>query len=102
MEHKSPIESLFNLQSFDEVAESPNGGSVRLRLEDPGELSKLDPRSSTNRPEFTARLHPDRRIFPVKPTLGSQADDCRYISLKLTPKERFKSHETRSYHNVTI
>jgi hypothetical protein len=102
MEYKRPIESLFNLQSYDEVAKSLNGDSVRLRLEDRGGLSKLDPRSSTIRPEFTARLHPDRRIFPVKPNLGNQADDCRYINLKLTPKERFKSHETRSYHNVTI
>jgi len=54
------------------------------------------------RPEITARLNPDRRIFPVKLPLGSQADQCEYISLKLTLKEQFKSHETRSYHNVTI
>jgi hypothetical protein len=102
MEYKRSIKSLFNLQSFGEVAKSPNGDSVQLRLEDPGGLSKLDPRSSTIRSEITARLHPDRRILPVKPHLCSQADDCEYIGLKLTPKERFKSHETRSYRNVTV
>jgi len=102
MEYKRLIDSIFNLQSYDEVAKSPNGDSVRLRLENPGGLSKLDPGSSTMRPEITARLNPDRRIFPVKLPLGIQADQCEYISLKLTPKEQFKSHETRSYHNVTI
>lgn len=102
MEYKRSIKSLFNLQSFGEVAKAPNGDSVRLQLEDPGGLSKLDPRSSTIRPEITARLHLDRRIFPVKPHLCSQADDWEYTSLELTPKERFKSHETRSYRNVTV
>jgi hypothetical protein len=102
MEYKCPVESVFNLQSYDEVAESRIDDSVQLRLEDPRGRSELQSRSSTIRPDITARLHPDRRIFPVKPPLCSQADHCEYISLELTPKERFKSHETRSYHNVTV
>jgi hypothetical protein len=102
MEYKPPIESVFDLQSYDEVAESPNGDSVRLRLEDHSGQCEVESRSSTIRPDITARLHPDRRIFPVKPPLSSQADKCEYISLELTPKERFKFHKTRSYHNVTI
>lgn len=103
MEYKPPSESLFNLGSYDEVAESRNGDSVQLRLEDRSRQSEVEYRSSsTIRPDITARLHPDRRIFPVKPPLCSQADHCEYISLKLTPKERFRSHKTNSYSNVTV
>jgi hypothetical protein len=102
MEYKPPIESVFNLQSYDEVAESRIDNSVQLRLEDQSRQSEVASRSSTIRPDITARPHPNHLIFPVKPPLCSQADKCEYISLKLTPKERFKSHETRSYHNVTV
>jgi hypothetical protein len=102
MEYQRPNEPVFNSGSFDEVAKSRDSLSVQLRLEDPSRQSEVESRSSTIRQDITARLHPDRRIFPVKPSLGSQAGHCGYISLKLTPKERFKSHETRSYPNVTI
>jgi hypothetical protein len=102
MEYKCPIESVLNLQSFDEVAKSRDSLSVQLRLEDPRGRSEVQSRSSTIRPDITARLHPDHFIFPVRPLPGSQADHCEYISLELTPKERFRSHETRSYRNVIV
>jgi len=102
MEYKRPIGSLFDAQSFDKITDSRNDDTVQLRLEDYSGQSEVEPRSSSNRQIITARPHPDYLLFPVEPPSRSQADRCEYISLKLTPKERSKSHKTTSYSNITV
>jgi hypothetical protein len=50
MKYKRPIESLFNLRSYDEVAESRIDDSVQLRLEDPSGRSD-DPKLNLDPPQ---------------------------------------------------